>query len=273
MKANHLQIGLTLFFFCMITFNAFSQDTLHLKNGEVYITKVIVVGTEEISYKLFNEQNGPTYELKKNKIMYIALSSGTILNFSSTSVESKKQMAELGEKVSNKKNAFKWELLAPLTNDLCFGYERYITNNQSIEVKAAVIGVGNDRVEDSFESSGYFVKLGYKFVNSKNPLNKSMYGSYVKPEVSYSEFSVNSQNFKSKYFAVNFGLQSVLMSYVVIEIYGGVGLAYNEVPDQTIFSPYYYNFERDYFYSNTSLANSRGYASCFTGGLILSYHF
>lgn len=275
MKSHYTRIALILFFFGIKSFSANAQDTLYLKSGEVYITKLSFVGDDAVMYKLLNNPDGPSFEIKKSKISYIALSTGTVLNFSSKTIEYNKIRTEQTLSVSTKKNALKWEVFSLLTNDLCFGYERYISNNQSIELKVATIGIGNDQVEEYYDASGFFVKLGYKFIDSKTSSAKTMVGPYIKPEISYSEFKIYDQKFSSKYLAVNYGLQSLLMGQVVIEIYGGVGIAYNEAPAITISGPYYfsYNFDRDYFYSNTSLSNSKGYASCFTGGLVLSVHF
>jgi hypothetical protein len=159
-----------------------------------------------------------------------------------------------------------------LTNDLCLGFERGLGNKNSIEVKFAVIGIGNEDVEDYYGVEGYFIKAGYKMIRTKNGVKNSIYGSYVKPEIGFSHFTVNNTTYNSKSLILNIGTQTVMFGPVVLDLYGGIGVAFNDRPDY--YNPYwfFYNNERTYFYSHVSLGTDK-FTSAFSGGLVLSVQF
>ena len=266
---------LLIFVLFLIVVNAKAQDTLQLKNGAVYITEIKIVGSEEVNYKLFNDPTGPTFILNKKNIYRIILHSGTELNFSGSNNFQSKTFIDKRKPFENKKNALKWEMLSLISNDLCFGYERYIGNKQSIELKVASIGIGNSDIEDFHNAKGYFVKLGYKFIQPFNGNKNTLLGSYVKPEISYAEFKTDSYTFISKYAMINFGVETPLFGSLLLDIYGGIGVARNEYPRliNNTYNNFFYNYQRSYFYSNASLESYDKYTSCVSGGFVLSFCF
>ena len=58
------------------SFSIFAQDIIFMKNGSEIQAIVREVGIEDISYKRFNYQNGPTYRLKKSEISMIKYEDG-----------------------------------------------------------------------------------------------------------------------------------------------------------------------------------------------------
>ncbi len=157
MKISQLSILLFLLFQIALTKFSSAQDTLQLRSGEILIGRIITVGDVEITYKLPTDLNGPTFVIRKSKVLYIFLESGTVINYSNRSLEvSAKRAAQL-TKLKVHKNSIKWETLSSLTNDICFGYERHLFRNQSIEFKIAYIGTGNESVEKRYSSKGFFI--------------------------------------------------------------------------------------------------------------------
>ena len=256
-----------------------AQDTIRTKDGRLSIAKITIVGTDDVTYKLFNDQNGPTFITRKKDINQIVLQSGTVLGYEELNRRSTRHALPTSiVKLDSKKNALKWEVLSVATNDICFGYERSLNHNQSIELKVAYIGLGDKTYGSNYlydKASGYFVKLGYKFINTKSGDKNSMIGSYIKPEICYTEFNENFINYKSKYAMLNFGVQSILSSSFILEFYAGIGISYNESDQITNFLyPNYFDIARSYYYSNSSIEGTiNKYSTCLSGGMVLSYHF
>ena len=75
------QLNFILAFFVLFLFSAndlFAQDKIHFKKkGKVVEAKIIEVGTTEIKYKLWEEnENGLTYVVEKTTISFIEFESG-----------------------------------------------------------------------------------------------------------------------------------------------------------------------------------------------------
>ena len=61
-----------------VSFTAFSQDVITTKSGESIKTKIIEVTEETVSYKKYNDQQGATFVLKKDKIKTIEWENGDV---------------------------------------------------------------------------------------------------------------------------------------------------------------------------------------------------
>ncbi len=223
--------SILLFFLFQIALVKFSlsQDTLQLRSAEIIIGKIITIDDTEISYKLSNDLNGPTYIIRKSKVLYIFLESGTVINYSNQSFEITEKRAAQLAKLNQYKNSIKWEVLSSISNDICFGYERHLFKNRTIELKVAYIGAGNENIEGRYNSKGYFLKLGYKFIEPNTQSVRSIYGSYLKPEIGFSKFEVDNIHFSSTHFILNYG-KTLVIGRSVIELYGGLGMSYNHYP-------------------------------------------
>jgi len=60
-----------------ITSFAFSQDLLTKKTGEDIKAKVLEVTQDEVKYKKYDSQSGPTYSIKKSELILIRYQDGT----------------------------------------------------------------------------------------------------------------------------------------------------------------------------------------------------
>ena len=65
------------------TLVAQAQDMLILKSGEDINAKIVEIGTQEISYKKFENLDGPVYTIQKEKIFMIKYQNGTKETFGS----------------------------------------------------------------------------------------------------------------------------------------------------------------------------------------------
>lgn len=265
--------------------SSLAQDTIVLKSGEQFITKIITIDPDFVTYKLASDLDGPTITTRKSEIKTVALKSGSVLKFKNTQQSDNFTPTYASEMLDAKKNSIKWEMLSLLTNDLCFGYERMIGNKCSAEIKLAVIGIGNRNVESYYNSgstSGYFIKLGVKAITSRSGNPKSLIGFYVKPEICYTSFKSEGIDFKSKYAMINFGKTFQIVKNFSIDFYGGIGACYNDF--QEVLYTYSSSFfggsnstlvNRSYFYSNTTLNYARNHelTTCLSGGFVLAYNF
>jgi hypothetical protein len=76
-----LKFNLLLIACCFLSGNIKSQDIIVKTNGDSIRAKITEIGTNAISYKKFNDQNGPTFVENKSNILLIKLASGEIQKF------------------------------------------------------------------------------------------------------------------------------------------------------------------------------------------------
>lgn len=63
--------------FCVVN----AQDIITLKNGGTEQARVLVISQQEVQYKLWSNQDGPTYILSKDSIKSIKFSNGMVQTF------------------------------------------------------------------------------------------------------------------------------------------------------------------------------------------------
>lgn len=61
---------------CSMTSNLFSQDVIFLSNGNEIEAKVVKIGRDEIEYKKWSNQDGPTYTEQKANVFMIKYQNG-----------------------------------------------------------------------------------------------------------------------------------------------------------------------------------------------------
>ena len=64
--------------------SAFAQDVIVKKDGATILSKVIEIGTSEVKYKKFSNQNGPTYTIRISDILSINYQNGEREEFGNT---------------------------------------------------------------------------------------------------------------------------------------------------------------------------------------------
>ena len=64
------------------TLSASAQDVIVKKDGSTILSKVIEIGTTEVKYKKWNNQNGPNYTISKSEVQAINYENGEKETFS-----------------------------------------------------------------------------------------------------------------------------------------------------------------------------------------------
>ncbi len=66
---------LFIFITCLVKVS-YSQDIITLKNGEEIISKVLNIGPNDVTFKKFDNLNGPSYTILKTNIFFIKYENG-----------------------------------------------------------------------------------------------------------------------------------------------------------------------------------------------------
>ncbi len=286
MKKFNLLILLALF----LSLHTFAQDKIYKKNGEVIEATIVEIGETEIKYKLFNDLNGPTYVLDKDRLKKTVYKNGR----EETYFNSLKDASLYADQA---KDALKINFLSPLFGYTQVSFERSIKPGRSFELTLGIIGLGKrqpyfryDNYNNSSQlyrgAAGAFVAAGYKFLTLPNFIRSGdkyshvLQGWYAKPEVILGAYSQNtisrlnpfssSTQFKTSgketiamgALILNLGKQWVLGEAFLIDLYWGIGyaLASNNRNNNN----YYYGEGPG---NHFALSNPEGSGVGLTGGL------
>ena len=289
MKKNlYLLLVVTLF-----SLHSFAQDKIYKKNGDVVEAKVIEIGESEIKYKIFIDQEGPTYSVDKDRLKKIIYQGGREETFKSS-------LNDEALYEDQAKNAVKINFLAPLWGFTQLNYEHNIKPGRSYEVALGIIGLGKQQKTTNYNSDmnsgigtnnerkrgagGAFVGVGYKFVKLPNFVRNGdkyyhvMQGAYAKPEVILGAYGQNkylSNNSLSSdkesvvvgAFIINLGKQWVLGDAFLIDIYAGLGYAVDNQDNRNLFDS---GYGGDHFALTTWLESGVGTTAGFKIGLLLN---
>ena len=69
-----IYIGILLVFICIL--NTRAQDKIYKTTGEVIAAKIIEIGASEIKYRVFDNLNGPIYNIQKQQVIKIIYENG-----------------------------------------------------------------------------------------------------------------------------------------------------------------------------------------------------
>ncbi len=80
-----------------------AQDTLYFKDESKKAAKILEISEQEISYKLFDYQDGPTFKFEKKQLVKIKFANGLVENYASVvTQEPKTEVAEAGSDPTSK---------------------------------------------------------------------------------------------------------------------------------------------------------------------------
>jgi hypothetical protein len=259
-----------------------SQDKIYRNNGKVIEVKVIEIGSSEVKYKEYNNQDGPIYVLETDRIKKIVFQNGTVQKFEDNLKDPERYAGQ-------EKMAVKLNFLAPLYGYTEIGFEKSTGVGKGFELSLGVIGAGKAGLLTYFgfgsgtglgevkrSPFGLFVSGGFKF--SKLPdfilFGKSRYthlmqGTYIKPilymghysenqiqEKSTNVFVTGKQNVTFGALQLEVGRQWVLGDKFMVDIYEGIGYGFDNKKDDIK----YLNTNNNYFndYSAFNYVNARG---------------
>jgi hypothetical protein len=80
---------LFLLMLLLVTASVFAQDVIVKKDGTTILGKVIEIGTSEVKYKKFSNQDGPTYVINISDLLAINYQNGEKEEFSNTTSSEK----------------------------------------------------------------------------------------------------------------------------------------------------------------------------------------
>jgi hypothetical protein len=210
------------------------------------------VGTDEIKYKIFKNPEGPVYTIEKARILKVVYQNGRTEVYQSNNMNDPELYADQA------KNAIKINFLSPLLGYTQFNFEHNLRPGRSYELSLGIIGLGKKQEVGYYSGSsssattyrdqaGVFIGGGYKlskmpdYVSGKERYSHVMQGFYAKPEIILGDYSQNmlkrtstsgsissSVVKKNVFFGalmINVGKQWVLGDLMLIDVYGGLGYA------------------------------------------------
>ncbi|MEO8412600.1 MAG: hypothetical protein ABI472_03035 [Ginsengibacter sp.] len=243
-----------------LTSPLFAQDKIYKLKGPVVIAKVIEIGTDEIKYTLYDHSEGPVYVVDKSTLNRIEYADGRVEKFKISYKDPQNYEGQLTK-------AIKINFIAPLLGYSQVSYEKSISPLKSYELGVGIIGAGkNYQVEDYYINGQYqpykrnafggFAEAGYKFNKLPNFFGKGMrmthimQGSYVKPSATIGFYSDHVINYKTGNpviekrnnvfgaIILNFGHQWVFGDKFLVDVYYGLGYAFDNVKDDS-YNSYY----------------------------------
>lgn len=212
-----------------------AQDMIYKKNNDTIFCIVREVGTEEITYNLLDYSQMVLFAIEKEKVAKVVFSDGQVIEF-----QKEKEIMNAENYADNRKSAIKIDIISPLTGNTTFSFEQSLKPGRSIEVSLGLIGLGFDPNEN--DPLGLFLEFGFKLI--KNPdyyTSKMRYshllnGGYIKPEVSFGVYGVNSDYYYTTTeretvltgtVMVDFGKQWVFNNTMLFDLYVGVGYGFS----------------------------------------------
>jgi len=230
-------------------FTGFAQDKIIKKGGETLEVTILEISPNEIKYQLFSDPQGPIFIMDKDRIAEVIYKNGRVEKY-------EKPLNDAELYIDQKKRALKMNFISPLLGYTQFAYEQNIKPGRSFEISLGIIGLGknqelsywNGNLEKE-DQKGLFGSFGYKFIRVPDfTANNQKYGHilqglYVKPEVMIGHFSRNyyyfnqntiqSRNTTFGAAIVNLGKQWVFSDVFLIDLYGGIGYAFQKQRDKT----------------------------------------
>lgn len=170
-----------------------AQDLIYKKDNKVLKTVIIEIGSDEIRYKEFSNQNVNVLSIKKSDVVKIRTASG------------KEILLEQGSSYSlDNKHAFKVDLISWSTTKLTFAFEKSLKPGKSREYQIGFIGIGA-KLKDVETVGGLFFRYGIKFIRSPEKYIKEgneahlLKGSYIRPEITFGIFDERGKNIEEWY--------------------------------------------------------------------------
>jgi hypothetical protein len=239
MKA--LFILCTLLFFSSVLF---AQDTLFMKKGQIIPCKITEIRIDEITYKDFDNLDGPNIIIRKSDVNKIHYQNGKVVNLVSEETEVKKET-----KIIDKNDCIKFIFLSPLFENLGFVYERKLKMGLNLEIKAGYIGIGNtiSNLLGNKNTTGAYICGGVKFILGQKSHDyyidgvkflHPLCGRYIKPELIFSTIKYSQEDYyypnytevtyRNNLYGINiiFGKQYILGKSITFDPYFGVGYGF-----------------------------------------------
>lgn len=275
--------------FCLLSLASFSQDKIYRNNGQIIDAKVIEIGSSEVKYKMFNNQDGPIYVLEADRIKKIVFENGTVQTFQDNIRDPERYAGQ-------RNKAIKVNFFSPLYGYTEIGFEKNVSLGKGYEVSLGILGAGksgtlffynNQLGEVKRSPRGAFISAGYKFGKlpdfiffGRTKATHLMQGTYVKPLVylgAYSEniiveksnsvSEVDRQNVTFGALQLELGKQWVLGETILLDIYSGLGFGFDNKKNSYVYYNNGFTYRDDDFgafnYANARAGRTPGLSFTF----------
>jgi len=266
----------------------FGQDTLFTKKGKTISCKITEIRTDEITYKDFDNLDGPNIIIPISSIKEIHYQNGKVANMTSEEVSVKKKVD-----IINKNQCIKFNILGPLFDNFGVNYERKLNMRQNLDIRVGYIGI-DDNISNLLGNNytkGFYVSGGVKFIMGQKSQDyyideikylHPMQGRYIKPEfifatIDYSYdyfYYVNSTvHLKKNLYGLimNFGKQYMFSKSITFDPY--IGFGYGIVSSKIISGKEDENYIQTEFNYGGCIMLTEEFPLIITGGFTLGYCF
>lgn len=165
--------------------NVYAQDVIVKKDGSTILSKVLEVNPNDVKYKKFSNQNGPTYTIDKSELMSINYQNGEHENFNNASTtpttQASSSSARYIQKPADARNA---ELIS-LYNKYYSPTKEMRKSKSKTKFYTLIFGVmsssvmSNEDIEMTFVRDFFDVEglMGHVicYINIKNKTDKTIY--------------------------------------------------------------------------------------------------
>lgn len=271
--------------FSFLVLSVQAQDKIHRKGGEIIHGKVTEVGLDEIKYKLASEPDGPVYAISKDRLIKVVYANGRVESY----------LTALNDKelyIGQQKNAIKLNFMSPLMGYTGLTFEHSIKPGQAVEANFAIIGLGaNHSLDGVYVGTGVYVDtykrgqagvgfgFGYKFIRTPDFINRNVHyahllqGGYIKPVIYFGSYGENIVVDKGggavvdrrhvTYGAImmELGKQWVFGQKFLLDFYGGIGYAADNIREDPNLFSYYNNGSTAHNFSFSRFGRNPGFAA------------
>ncbi len=243
-----------------------AQDKIYKLKGPEILAKVIEIGIDDIKFVLYSSPDGPVYVVEKSSLNRIEFADGRVEKYKLSFKDPENYTNQLSK-------SLEINFLAPLLGYTQISFEKSLTPLSGYEVGIGIIGAGKNNQIDYYNYNdpntsykrnafGGFLDGGYKFNKLPNFLSRNarmthiMQGTYVKPTATIGYYTDHALSYKTggpkiekriNLFGsviLNFGHQWVFGEKFLIDIYYGLGYAFDNVKED---DSYYINNAFNHF--------------------------
>ncbi len=270
--------------FLLVSMGAFAQDKIYQNGGKVILAKIQEIGVDEVKYKLFDNLEGPTYGIEKDRVVKIVFQNGRTETYRSGLKDPELYTGQ-------QKDAIKLNFLSPLSGHTQFFYERSLQPGRSLEFSADLVGLGKNYPIDYIyynpsggteevkrDAAGLGLGVGYKFIRTPDFINRNiryahlLQGTYIKPNFLTGVYAENVIDSKTGvgveerrtvfYGAVmlELGKQWIFSEAFVFDIFFGLGYSFDNIKDDPYIYTAYSDESAAVHFSHTRFGSSPGFA-------------
>ncbi len=139
-------------FILLMTIGVQAQDKIYQAGGKIILAKIQEIGVDEVKYKLFEDLEGPTYGIEKDRVVKIIFQNGRTETYRSG-------LRDPELYAGQQKDALKLNFMSPLFGHTQLFYERSLKPGRSIEFSLDLVGAGKN----------YTIDYVYYDPNNPNP--------------------------------------------------------------------------------------------------------